>query len=25
VWDRLMGTNHADYETRFEQVTTRPS
>jgi sterol desaturase/sphingolipid hydroxylase (fatty acid hydroxylase superfamily) len=25
VWDRLMGTNHADYETRFEQVTTRAS
>lgn len=25
VWDRLMGTNHADYETRFEEVTTRSS
>ncbi|MBL9115965.1 MAG: sterol desaturase family protein [Verrucomicrobiaceae bacterium] len=23
VWDRLMGTNHPDYETRFEEVTTR--
>lgn len=24
VWDRLMGTNHRDYETRFHEVTTRP-
>ena len=24
VWDRLMGTNHRDYETRFAEVTTRP-
>lgn len=23
VWDRLMGTNHADYEKRFEEVTSR--
>lgn len=23
-WDRLMGTNHQDYERRFEEVTTRP-
>jgi Delta7-sterol 5-desaturase len=23
VWDRLMGTNHADYEKRFCEVTTR--
>ncbi len=23
VWDRLMGTNHRDYETRFREVTTR--
>lgn len=23
VWDRLMGTNHADYESRFEEVTNR--
>lgn len=24
VWDRLMGTNHADYERRFEQATGPP-
>lgn len=24
VWDRLMGTNHPDYEARFREVTTRP-
>ncbi len=24
VWDRLMGTNHPDYESRFREVTTRP-
>ena len=24
VWDRLMGTNHADYEARFHEVTHRP-
>ena len=23
-WDRLMGTNHPDYETRFREVTSRP-
>ncbi len=23
VWDRLMGTNHPDYEARFHEVTTR--
>jgi sterol desaturase/sphingolipid hydroxylase (fatty acid hydroxylase superfamily) len=23
VWDRLMGTNHKDYEKRFEEVVTR--
>jgi len=23
VWDRLMGTNHADYERRFREVTSR--
>ncbi len=23
VWDRLMGTNHKDYEARFREVTTR--
>ena len=23
IWDRLMGTNHADYEQRFCEVTTR--
>lgn len=23
VWDRLMGTNHADYETRYRDVTSR--
>jgi sterol desaturase/sphingolipid hydroxylase (fatty acid hydroxylase superfamily) len=23
VWDRLMGTNHADYEQRFREVTSR--
>jgi lathosterol oxidase len=22
-WDRLMGTNHKDYEARFHEVTTR--
>jgi lathosterol oxidase len=21
IWDRLLGTNHPDYESRFEQVT----
>ena len=25
VWDRLMGTNHANYEARFEEVTSRSS
>ncbi len=25
VWDRLMGTNHADHETRFTEVTSRHS
>lgn len=25
VWDRLMGTNHHDYEARFREVTSRPS
>lgn len=24
VWDRLMGTNHRDYEARFNEVTSRP-
>ncbi len=24
VWDRLMKTNHADYEDRFREVTSRP-
>lgn len=24
VWDRLMGTNHPDYERRFQEVTSRP-
>jgi lathosterol oxidase len=24
LWDRLMGTNHRDYEQRFRDVTTRP-
>ena len=24
VWDRLMGTNHPDYESRFREVTSRP-
>lgn len=24
VWDRLMKTNHKDYEARFHEVTTRP-
>lgn len=24
IWDRLMGTNHADYEARFREVTSRP-
>ena len=24
VWDRLMGTNHPDYEARFREVTSRP-
>jgi len=23
IWDRLMGTNHPDYETRFREVTSR--
>lgn len=23
IWDRLMGTNHADYEKRFREVTSR--
>jgi sterol desaturase/sphingolipid hydroxylase (fatty acid hydroxylase superfamily) len=23
VWDRLMGTNHANYESRFVEVTSR--
>ena len=23
LWDRLMGTNHRDYESRFREVTTR--
>jgi len=23
IWDRLMGTNHQDYEARFREVTTR--
>ena len=23
VWDRLMGTNHPDYESRFREVTSR--
>ncbi|MDB6118819.1 MAG: fatty acid hydroxylase family protein [Verrucomicrobiaceae bacterium] len=25
VWDRLMGTNHVDYEKRFREVTSRKS
>ncbi len=25
IWDRLMGTNHKDYEERFRQVTSRPA
>jgi lathosterol oxidase len=25
IWDRLMGTNHADYEDRFREVTSRPA
>lgn len=25
VWDRLMGTNHANYEARFREVTSRAS
>jgi sterol desaturase/sphingolipid hydroxylase (fatty acid hydroxylase superfamily) len=25
LWDRLMGTNHRDYESRFVEVTTRGS
>lgn len=25
IWDRLMGTNHPDYESRFQEVTSRPS
>lgn len=25
VWDRLMGTNHTDYEARFHEVTNRSS
>lgn len=24
IWDRIMGTNHKDYENRFREVTTRP-
>lgn len=24
LWDRLMGTNHPDYEARYRQVTSRP-
>jgi lathosterol oxidase len=24
VWDRLMGANHPDYETRYREVTSRP-
>jgi len=24
LWDRLMGTNHPDYEDRFREVTSRP-
>lgn len=24
LWDRLVGTNHKDYETRFREVTSRP-
>jgi sterol desaturase/sphingolipid hydroxylase (fatty acid hydroxylase superfamily) len=23
VWDRLLGTNHPDYQRRFEEVTTK--
>ena len=25
LWDRLMGTNHPDYESRFREVTSRPA
>jgi sterol desaturase/sphingolipid hydroxylase (fatty acid hydroxylase superfamily) len=25
VWDRLLGTNHPDYEARFERATTHPA
>ena len=25
IWDRLMGTNHEDYEKRFREVTSRPA
>ncbi len=25
IWDRLMGTNHPDYESRFREVTSRPA
>ena len=25
IWDRLMGTNHRDYERRFREVTNRTS
>lgn len=25
IWDRIMGTNHADYERRFREVTSRPA
>src|SRR5688572_21138987 len=25
VWDRMMGTNHAEYEDRFREVTSRPA
>ena len=24
VWDRVMGTNHPDYESRYREVTSRP-
>jgi len=24
IWDRIMGTNHRDYENRFREVTSRP-
>lgn len=25
IWDRLMGTNHPEYEARFREVTSRPA